>query len=420
MHASSPAPIPIVVQQHVEDAAILRTTRTVLVRAPHVKLHHLRRLDDRLSAHLDGVAVAGEFGRRLAESALENAGVGEVFTAAVGAIDDKNLQALGKLVQLAEAVLESWRGLVSAFGWISATRLQGLVNGQLSSSEPGRQRLGITACAMHRVDPGDALQVGIASDVALLRARALQCAGEVGRRDLLPVCVKHLKDHDRTCAFAAAWAVSVLGGGKAARDVLLACCATSGPYRERAIGLLLLTTGADEGHALLKALAEDPAASTALIRATGVAGNTLYVPWLIERMADEGVARQAGEAFSLITGVDLALLDLEQRTPETLESGPNDNPEDENVEMDADGDLPRPDADKVEKWWTANAHRFHKGVRYFMGAPVTREHCIDVLKNGYQRERILAAHHLCLLNPGTPVFNTSAPAWRQQRLLGRM
>ena len=96
MHASSPAPIPLVVQQHVEDAAILRTTRTVLVRAPHVKLHHLRRLDDRLSAHLDGVAVAGEFGRRLAESALENAGVGEVFTAAVGAIDDKNLQALGK------------------------------------------------------------------------------------------------------------------------------------------------------------------------------------------------------------------------------------------------------------------------------------------------------------------------------------
>ena len=144
------------------------------------------------------------------------------------------------------------------------------------------------------------------------------------------------------------------------------------------------------------------------------------MPWLIERMADEGVARQAGEAFSLITGVDLSLLDLERRVPKTLESGPNDNPEDENVEMDPDEGLPWPDADKVEKWWAANAHRFHKGVRYFMGAPVTREHCIDVLKNGYQRQRILAAHYLCLLNPGTPLFNTSAPAWRQQRLLARM
>jgi hypothetical protein len=55
-----------------------------------------------------------------------------------------------------------------------------------------------------------------------------------------------------------------------------------------------------------------------------------------------------------------------------------------------------------------------------MGAPVTREHCIDVLKHGYQRQRILAAHYLCLLNPGTPLFNTSAPAWRQQRRLAQM
>jgi hypothetical protein len=60
------------------------------------------------------------------------------------------------------------------------------------------------------------------------------------------------------------------------------------------------------------------------------------------------------------------------------------------------------------------------GQRYFMGAPVTWEHCLDVLKHGYQRQRILAAHYLCLLRPGTPLFNTSAPAWRQQRLLAQM
>jgi hypothetical protein len=55
-----------------------------------------------------------------------------------------------------------------------------------------------------------------------------------------------------------------------------------------------------------------------------------------------------------------------------------------------------------------------------MGAPVTREHCVHVLKTGYQRQRILAAHYLCLLEPGTPLFNTSAPAWRQQKLLARL
>jgi uncharacterized protein (TIGR02270 family) len=88
--------------------------------------------------------------------------------------------------------------------------------------------------------------------------------------------------------------------------------------------------------------------------------------------------------------------------------------------MDPDEGLPWPDVAKVERWWAANSGRFALGTRYFMGAPVTREHCIGVLKNGYQRQRILAAHYLCLLDPGTPLFNTSAPAWRQQRLLAKL
>jgi uncharacterized protein (TIGR02270 family) len=88
--------------------------------------------------------------------------------------------------------------------------------------------------------------------------------------------------------------------------------------------------------------------------------------------------------------------------------------------MDADEGLMWPDQQKVEKWWAANGPRFQKGTRYFIGAPVTHEHCIDVLRNGYQRQRILAAHYLSLLNPGTPLFNTSAPAWRQQKLLAQM
>ena len=88
--------------------------------------------------------------------------------------------------------------------------------------------------------------------------------------------------------------------------------------------------------------------------------------------------------------------------------------------MDPDEALPWPDAGRVAQWWAGNASRFHKGQRYFAGAPVTRAHCIDLLEHGYQRQRVLAAHYLCLLDPGTPLFNTSAPAWRQRRLLAQM
>ena len=55
-----------------------------------------------------------------------------------------------------------------------------------------------------------------------------------------------------------------------------------------------------------------------------------------------------------------------------------------------------------------------------MGEPVSVPHCQKVLREGYQRQRMAAAEYLCLLNPGTPLFNTRAPAWRQQRWLARM
>ncbi len=174
-------------------------------------------------------------------------------------------------------------------------------------------------------------------------------------------------------------------------------------------------------HEMLRELSHEPADYRWLIQGTGIVGDIAYVGWLVDHLRDEKTARLAGESFSLITGVDLAPADLERARPENFESGPNDEAGRSRTSTwtqttaflgrtrrrSKSGGLPTRTASK-------------KGTRYFMGKPVTREHCIDVLKNGYQRQRILAAHYLCLLDPGTPLFNTSAPAWRQQRLLAAM
>ena len=173
-------------------------------------------------------------------------------------------------------------------------------------------------------------------------------------------------------------------------------------------------------HGLLQQFGGDPAKQRWLIEGSGIAGDPQYVPWLINHMNEARTSRLAAEAFSLVTGVDLNASNLDEAAPPDFESGPNDDPNDPNVAMDPDEGLPWPDVAKIAKWWTANERRFITGTRYFMGSPVTREHCINVLKTGYQRQRTLAAHYLCLLNPGTALFNTSAPAWRQQRLLARM
>jgi uncharacterized protein (TIGR02270 family) len=417
---ASRVPVGEVLSQHAEEASILRAIRSVLVAAPHVRLHQLRRLDDRIAAHLDGLAIAGAFGARLCEMALENPGRGELFVATVLALQESAAQHLGTLLAVAEAAPATRTGLVSAFGWVSASYLEGIVKKLLASPSPFHREVGVGACAMHRVQLGSALAAAIAGADPAVRARALRMAGEGGRTDLGDACIAALADPDARCQFWAAYSAVLLGDQRKSIQVLSAAALSMGPCRILALQLLLQASIASQAKDVLSALSKDPANVRLLVCSAGVAGDPRSVPWLLDRMADEELSRAAGEAFTFITGADLAFLDLERKPPKDFAPGPNDDPLDENMSQDRDESLPWPDPKKIGAWWAANGSRFQAGSRYFMGAPVTREHCIDVLKNGYQRQRILAAHYLCLLDPGTPLFNTSAPAWRQQRLLAKM
>ena len=137
-------------------------------------------------------------------------------------------------------------------------------------------------------------------------------------------------------------------------------------------------------------------------------------------MDEPKFSRLAGESFSFITGLDLAYLDLERDAPEGIELGPNDDPENNNVQMDEDDNLPWPDPTKIQAWWDANKSSFTNGERYFMGKLISREHCTQILKEGFQRQRTVAALCLCLINPGIQLFPTAAPIWRQKRMLEKM
>lgn len=139
--------MPVVLQQHAEEAAMLRHIRTVLVAAPHVKLHQLRRLDDRLAAHLDGLAVAGEQGTRPAWEALERPGCGEVFTVTARALQARDVARLDRVLSLAAAVAQGPAGVISAFGWVSGALLGGITLPLLDSPQAFRRRVGLAACA---------------------------------------------------------------------------------------------------------------------------------------------------------------------------------------------------------------------------------------------------------------------------------
>ena len=413
------APVPVVVQQHAEDAAMLRNTRSVLVSAPHVKLHQLRRLDDRLAAHLDGLAVAGEYGSQLASAALDRPGRGEVFTATVRAIEDRDVLGLDRLLAIAEAVPESLAGVISAFGWVTGASLHGITKSLLDSPSALRRQVGLAACEMHQVDPGNSwIQTALQDKDAALRARALRSIARLGQVDKVSACIGAMADKDSRCAFEAARAAALLGNRGASLAALHAIATAPGPWRSAALQMLLKLQESDDAHATLETLAQESACVRLLIQGIGVAGDPHYVPWLIQHMPDLKLTRLAGESFSLITGLDLAYLDLERKPPEGVAIGPNDDPDDDNVAMDEDDSLPWPDVDKIAAWWQSNRQHFAPGTRYFMGEPPSTAHCLGVLRSGFQRQRVAAATYLCLLEPGKKLFNTAAPAWRQQQLLG--
>jgi uncharacterized protein (TIGR02270 family) len=420
VNRAAPAIVRVSVRQHAEDAAVLHAIRTNLSQASHVKLKHIRRFDDRLDAHLDGLTIAGEQGWPMLDGALANPSPGSMFAAAIGAIEGRSAERLNRLYALAEAVPDTRRGLVSAFGWVEQTQLRGIVTGLLASPNPFLRFLGISACAVHRVDPGGARDTALEGPVSEVRARALRASGELGRRDLLPACVSMLKAEDAESRFWAAWAAVVLGDRGSALEALKLAAEEPGQFRVRAFRLALQAMHIDECQTWLRRMAKNPDNQRWLIQGSGIAGDPAYVPWLIKQMDDDKTARIAGEAFSLITGLDLAYLDLDRKPPEGGVGGPNDDPNDPNVDMDEDDGLPFPNSERISRWWDGNGGRFSPGARYFLGAPVTHENELRVLKEGFQRQRILAAHYLCLLEPGTVLFEWRAPAPRQQRLLAAM
>jgi uncharacterized protein (TIGR02270 family) len=415
MTAALPLHLPSVVCQHHEEADTLFETRCWLLRAPHVDLHALGRLDERLAAHVDGLLVAGDPGKALCVDALDEPGTGRLFIAGVVAIACRDTALLDRLLSLAETDPALQGGVESAFGWVSASSLRGVVKGLLDSASAFRRGIGLQACALHGVDPGPLLPAAFHGDESSAAAAA-HIAGRLGRLDLLSDCLALLeRSGSPRLRFAAARAALLLGERSGPLTALGALAASPSPHQGPALDCRLRAASAEESHGLLKAISTDASRIRLLIRGMGVAGDPHYIPWLIKQMETLALSRLAGESFSLITGLNLSY--LERETPDDASAGPSDDPGDDDVSLDEDEGLPWPDLPRISAWWSDHGHRFVPGQRHFLGGPLSEAQCFSVLAVGFQRQRAAAAEHLCLLSPGRPLFDIAAPAWRQRRLL---
>ena len=151
--------------------------------------------------------------------------------------------------------------------------------------------------AHRRNDPGGVLAVFAEDRISEVRARAYRATGQLGRPDLMTGSPPASSTLTLNAASGPpgprrAWApIEPL-------DVLADIAWNNLPRADRALDLLLRRLDVPQANAWLREFAKLPGRQRSLIRATGVIGDPLYIPWLIERMAEPATARTRRRSHS--------------------------------------------------------------------------------------------------------------------------
>ncbi|MCP3675838.1 MAG: TIGR02270 family protein [Gammaproteobacteria bacterium] len=398
-------------EQYLTDASFLWVLRTIGVNQPHYTQDDIVDLEQRIETNLDGLMTSLELSWDVCLEALDVGQAGEVFTVAVVAFRSRDMEKIKVAVSAGLANDESTKGLISALAWLPDKLVHSWIQKFLHSKQLEHKYLAVAACSTRRENPGEILISMLKREDCVadkkLYARILRLIGELKLFDLRWALDEAYDDDDPAVKFWVNWSTLMLGD-KSAVSQIKPFVDASGQLQAMAVKTAFRVLPVEIGRDWISQLAADPEQGRTVIEATGVLGDPVAVPWLIEKMRKVDTARLAAEAFSMITGIDLERYKLVIEAPEDITIIPNDNPDDESVNMDADENLVFPDVDKVAYTWQKHGSNYASGQRYFMGAVIDPILLQEKLTKGLQRQRHAAALELALLNPQMPLTNTKA------------
>ena len=168
---------------------------------------------------------------------------------------------------------------------------------------------------------------------------------------------RHVSDDDEVCRFWAAWTLTLHKDGAGLRS-LTHWLGRGDRFGETALQLSLRAMTPDDSRESIRVLAKDPESQRSAVVAIGVLGDPTTVPWTIKAMQSPQTARLAGEAFSMITGVDLARKGLDRVGPEESDAEDVQEPSDKSIRPDYDSHLPWPQAAVIDEWWQSHQGQF--------------------------------------------------------------
>jgi len=402
-----------IIERHADEASFLWERRERACRSPLFDLESLTELDIRLAANLEGLVIAGQEGLRITLQALEQGKNAELFTAAHVAAELGDAMSLAQCLAIAEKRRGGELAAISALAWLSPTRAASIL-GELLANEcpPALQRIGLAAYGARRQDPGDTLERALVSSNAMLRATAARVAGELGRRDLLPLLGSEAETGSGEAAIWAAWSAVLLGDGRALPR-LWAAALGGGVCAIDACDLAVRCVEAVEAAARLEELSRSPTSRPAALAGATALGSSACIPWVLNVMEhDATLSRHAMWVVATITGARLEP-PLAVRTPTV-------DPPDEAVERsvtDPWQDLPTPSCEALRAHWEEVLGRYAPDKRWLGGRviePISIEECLRV---GLQPWRASAAIERMLRTRQGGLFPVTMPARGQIALL---
>jgi len=398
-------------EQYVDEASFLWILRSIAVEQPHYTKADIYELEERIEAQLDGLMTSVEVAWDICLEALELEEPGEVFTATVIAFKSHDASKIQKAIEVGLTSDETFKGLVSALGWLPEKYVHPWVKKFLSSKDLNHKYLALAVCSVRRDNPGEHLNRMLAREDCKehigLYCRALRLIGELRRQDLMPALQEAISSEDEDIKYWASWS-SILLGNTAAVNNLEPYVFKIGSHQNNAINIAFRVLPIEQARVWISKLSADKEQTRAILRATGVLGDPHAVNWLILKMKESAISKLAAESFTMITGFDLEEHQLTGEVPAHIYIQPNDNTEDEDTSLDEDENLVWPDYEKISSFWMHNGSNFISGHRYFLGQNINPEILNDKINNASQRFRHAAAIELALSNSAMPLQNTHA------------
>ena len=137
-------------------------------------------------------------------------------------------------------------------------------------------------------------------------------------------------------------------------------------------------------------------------------------------MQDVNFAQVAGEAFSLLTGADIIEDNLDEEQPAGDEPTAAQKYDFDDQYRDYEEELPWPDTEKTQAWWTENSSRFRSGERYLSGLVINQKNIYQILFQGNQAQRRAAAFELTAADRNQTLIDTTIPVHHQLMLLNKL